>query len=162
MAGGGEEEAESPCRGRVEEQVEAEGGDGGAAFAACQEAQEASEASAASGELGHPLFDKYRTLLDNRFLLNLHLDKPRAAQQQRPKARYTDSPYSTVTLSSDDGSASSSGYLSSSSLDTLVPSVADPLYEHPSGPQAGPSPYPDNYPYPGRVVHYRPRTTRTR
>jgi len=76
--------------------------------------------------------------------------------QQRPKARYTDSPYSTVTLSSDDGSASSSGYLSSSSLDTLVPSVADPLYEHPSGPQAGPSPYPDNYPYPGRVVHYRP------
>jgi len=103
--------------------------------------------------LATPFFDKYRTLLDNHFLLNLNLDKPRAAQQQRPKARYTDSPYSTVTLSSDDGSASSSGYLSSSSLDTLVPSVPDPLYEHPSGPQAGPSPYPD---YPGRVVHYRP------
>jgi len=69
-------------------------------------------------------------------------------QQRQEKSRFTDSPYSTITLSSDEGY-----YSSSSSLDTPLPAAADPLYSHPSGPSAGPSPFSSPYPYPSQVIN---------
>jgi len=71
-----------------------------------------------------------------------------AKHQQRQESRFTDSPYSTITLSSDEGY-----YSSSSSLDTPLPAAADPLYSHPSGPSAGPSPFSSPYPYPSQVIN---------